>query len=141
MDITKFVKTGIYQDIELGMNIKDVEKILGKKKKHFFDNENLDLGFSLFYNELELMIINDNVYGISIDTSILNEMTILDKFLINQYTSLETLIRFLDFVSIKWSFFSNETFNKQITIEIESGVKFSYTFTEGEILLHKFQKF
>lgn len=144
IDVTDFLKNGQLLNLMIGLSLQDVEKHLDtieEDDKNHFDLDDLETGYSVWFNNIELMFIEEKLYGIGVDISV-EEVTIINHYLINPSISIEKLITYLDFAKVTWEFSNNETFSKQLGIRTSGGAKFVFIVThQNEIRLSKIRVF
>ena len=105
MDLTNFLRTGMYLKLKVGLAEEDIYSCLKKKdlgKKHYFDKLNKNGGFSYFFKSLQIRIINSKIYSLGVDLTHY-PVSLLDNIIIYPETSFELILNYLDIANIEWS--------------------------------------
>lgn len=143
IDVVKFIETRKINGIFTEMTNTELIKKIGNSNlgtKHYFDCEQPENGYSYFYKNIELMMIDNLVYCISLDPSVLN-LTFKNTVKIHKNTSLDFFLRMLETHHINWSFYQNECFDKQLTIVTENKTLISFTFFDNETNISRIQQY
>lgn len=143
MNLTDFLRTGIFLELKVGSSEKDLYSVFSKKdlgKKYYFDNLNKHDGFSYFYNSLEIMLIDTKIYSLGFDLARC-PVTILNDISICSTTSFELVVRYLDIADIDWSFENKYCNNRELTIKTQGNVLLGCVYDKGNYWLSKFKTF
>lgn len=143
MDVTAFLKTGNYNNIRVGMPLKELYSSLDENSlgsKWYYNNNDISEGYSYFYRALELMIINDELYSLRVNLNT-SENIILHDYLINEQTSFETLLKLLDVAGISWNVDAKYCYDREIGVVTEGNVLLGCIFARGGYWLSSFQVF
>ncbi|MCX8641750.1 MULTISPECIES: hypothetical protein [unclassified Gilliamella] len=143
MNITDFLKTGRYLDLAVGLSEHNLYSILPKKslgKKHYYNSDNHNKGFSYFYQALEVMIIDSKIYSLGFDITSC-PVTLLNDQVINAKSSFEFILKCLDIVDIEWNFEQQYCNNRELTIKTAGNVLCGCVHDKGDYWLTQFKVF
>lgn len=143
MNLTDFLRTGIFLTLKVGSSKKDLYTVFSKQdlgKKYYYNNLNKHDGFSYFYDSLEIMLINSKIYSLSFDLARC-PVTILNDISICSTTSFELVIRYLDIADIDWSFETKYCKKRELTIKTQGNVLLGCIYDKGDYWLSKFKIF
>ena len=144
LDITEYIQTGFLNGLKVGANKMMVEDVLGEIKedeKMYFDSSDTTAGYSVYRDGVEYMFIDYKLYGINIDM-IDGHFCLDSQYQLSTHTPLAVLIAYLTFQKIDWSFYSKDTYDKILAIQLDSGVKFTYQYNEeNELVLTAFYSY
>ena len=137
LDISKYIETGSINNLKVGATLIRVEEELGEiqdYEKMYFDTSDPTAGFSIYRDGIEYMFIDYKLYGINIDM-VDNQFCLNPFYQSSPHTPLSVLLAFLTYKDLEWSFYSKDTYDKTLAIQLESGVKFSYQYNEDNELV------
>ena len=143
MDLTDFLRTGIYLGLKVGLSEKEIYSIFQKKnlgKKYYFDKFKKSEGFSYCYDSLEIMVVNSKIYSIGFDLA-RHPVTLLNNIIIYSETSFELIMKYLDIADINWSFEKQYCYSRELTIKTEGNVLIGCVYDKGNYWLSKFKTF
>ena len=143
MNLTNFLRTGVYLRLKVGLKEKKIYSTLKKKdlsKKHYYNKLNKNEGFSYFYDALEIMVIDSKIYSLQFDPA-RNPVTLLNDITVSPKTSFELIIKYLDIADIKWTFYQKYCYSRELTIKTEGNIFIGCVYDKGDYRLSKFQIF
>lgn len=140
IDLTEFLREGKISEYIVGIDSSSIPNI-DELEKHYFDSEDPSFGYSIFDNEIELSITDNELTCISVDAAG-NHITLLNKFNISVYTTLDKVIDYLTYMGLTWEFNSRHSFGQQLMLDLSSGVQISFRYEEGYgLLMSRIQKY
>ena len=141
MDLTNFLRTGMYLKLKVGLAEEDIYSYFKKKdlgKKHYFDKLNKNRGFSYFFKALQIRIINFKIYSLGFDLTHY-PVSLLDNIILYPETSFELILNYLDIANIEWSVNQQYCCDRVAAIQTEGNVLISCIYEKGNYCLSKFQ--
>lgn len=144
LNISDYLKTGSLNGLRVGSSLLVVEEKLGEldsNEKIYFDPSDRTAGFSIYREGVEYMFIDYQLYGINIDITN-NQFCLNAHFQLSNHTPLSVMLAYLTLQNIEWSFYSKDTYDKSLAIQLVSGVKLSYQYNEdNELVLTSFYNY
>lgn len=144
IDLAEFIQKGRYNGLKPGDGFAIVEEQIGEianEERWYFEANDPKAGFSVLRSGIEWQFMDGELYGIQID--VVDGMFCLNKgYQLGNHTPISVLLAYLDWAGIDWSFYSKDTFGKQLAIQMASGVKCTYEYNEyNELVLTSFYLF
>ena len=143
MDLTNFLRTGVYLKLKVGLVEEEIYSVFKKEdliEKCYFDRLNKEKVFSYFYNALEIRVIDSKINSLNFYLA-RYPVTLLNENIIYSETNFELIIKYLDIANIKWYFDKQIYYSRELAIKTEGNVLISCVYDKGNYWLSKFQTF
>ena len=136
-DLAGFIKTGKLFGLTPGVGFALAEERLGtitEEERWYFEANDPSAGFAVSRSGIEWQFIDGSLYGIQIDI-VDGEFCLNKGYSLGNHLPLTVLIAYLDWAELDWSFYSKDTYAKQLAIQLASGVKITYQYNEDNELV------